>query len=692
MRVPKTLVAALSLLLGSSLRGTEPERLVRTESVDLRSLLGRLPDRNVLKLFRASADPTTGRVYVAGILTSTVGVLEAATQTWSGTLDTAIDGTALKYLALDAASRTLYVHDATRGQLHAIDLGSGARTGSVSTPSVFGSMVPDGERGLLYVSAGEGAGLRAYDARTLERAFEAPEVGTGVSQMALDRAGGRLWLLDGARSGPEGRLLAFDLARRSVVAALGVPLPAGQRARFLAFDAARARLFVSVPGRYVVGLSEAGTEELRIPLTPDLEMQQLLVDSPRRQLLGLFLEPPAAGEEAATGGLLRTWDADGGRLVSELRFGDKVHSLVVEETTGRAYCPNGDASILWSVDSDRTSVTPIRIGDSLEQVVLALGGSLVVVNSRLGGSYLVARDLLTGATAPFVAGKWPIPVRADAAGERLLVLDAWDSTVSVFRAALPPVLERTVPLGIPAGTTDRLPDLAVESARRRVWAAYPEFGSVTVVEWETGRVAGSFAVPGFRTGDVGGGPGQLQVAVNEAAGRAFVLSVEQRRLFVLDASGAPRLLEEVDLPPVRLSADSPNASLLFVDSGRSRLYAGVVELDAATGRPTGRQLPTGQRVFAVDERNGLLWADAVERTAGGARSVAVALDLQTLELRLRADVGPARSIPPEMALDPARGKLLVGWMTSARLDVWDVLSRPTVAPGGPGEPPAPGGR
>ena len=114
---------------------------------------------------------------------------------------------------------------------------------------------------------------------------------------------------------------------------------------------------------------------------------------------------------------------------------------------------------------------PLRLGDSLEQVVSALAGDSLFLTSRLGGSYLVAVDADTGAAQTFMAGSWPIPLRTDAAGQLLHVLNAWDGTVSVFELMPERRLVATIPTGPPRGTTDRLPVLAVDGVRKRAYAA-----------------------------------------------------------------------------------------------------------------------------------------------------------------------------------------------------------------------------
>ena len=147
----------------------------------------------------------------------------------------------------------------------------------------------------------------------------------------------------------------------------------------------------------------------------------------------------------------------------------------------------------------------------------------IYMNSRLGGSYIASFSPDTGAFSAFTSGTWPIPMHADASGEHLIVLNAWDSTLSVFAAGAETALLRTIPLGLPRGTTDRLPEMAIDSSHHLAYVAYPEFGKIAVVDWQSGQVVTTLEIQGYPAGEEGGGPGEMQVAVDENSGQLFVL-------------------------------------------------------------------------------------------------------------------------------------------------------------------------
>lgn len=624
--------------------------------VDLLRALGRGLDRNVLKLFQVVADASRNRIYVTGIMSQYIAMLDGDTHAPIKTFDTGIAGSSIKYLALDEVANRLYVRDTTNSQLLALDLNTGGRIGPVPLPGVAGAMTVDSNRGLVFLPGQDAAGLRALDGATFATVFTNSTFSTSVAALAADPAGDALYGLESTRG--VGRIYRMNLADQSV-ATISFGLAATATPRAFSWSPSERRFYVAVPGFGLLVVSSTGQVERSLSW-PSGDFMDMSLDTRRGRLYVNFQEGPAEGEVAGTGSHLWTYDGRDWREAAV--FGKKPYGVVTNQATGRFYAPAGDESMVWWGESTATTANGIRVGDSVEGVVTAVGGN-IYLNSRLGGSHLVALEPATLAATSFVAGTWPVAMCADAAGTALVVINAWDSTLSVFE--LPSRrLTATIAIGLPAGTTDRLPDLAVDFSRGRAFVSYPEFAKCAVVDFHNGRALEPLALAGISGGDTGGGPNQVEVAVSEAAGRLLVYCAAARRLTAYDITGeVPRLLVETETPPP--SASERHAwKMLFVDAARERAFVGPDVFDVRTGRSLGTRAGKGQKLFASDDVRDVYWAATVEN-----ETIAVhTLDRSSLALLDTEVLGPADYYAPALALDAARGRLFVSHLTAATVD------------------------
>ncbi len=612
--------AAAALVAGGiAAAGEQPFEVRR---VNLIAELGRELPENTLKLFWAAVDPAARRLYVSGILTPHLAVMDLDTRRWIATIDSGLPR-GYTYLYAEPQRRLLFVHASSTGRLLRVDPEAGAVGPEARVPSSSGTVVCDGGRGLVYLATPEAPTLRAFREDTLELAWSSDAVSPGAGQPVLEPGSGDLYLLDLARTGPEGRIERFDPDTRTVVGTVTFELPAGQRARRLLLDPVGHRLVVGVGADEVRTLAMDGTALGSYRVPAGLELERMELDATRGRLLLVTLERPEGDLVAGVGGHLLVVDLDTLSLERDIPVGRKPRAIAIDPTTGVAWLPNGDASTVWAVDPGTGEVTGYRLGDSAEELVALEGGRRLVTESRLGGSYLMAWDTARRELETFTTGTWPVPVRAVPGLGLLVVLNAWDGTLSVLAEDDLRHPLATIPLDLPPGTTDRLPGLAVDPVRELAFAAYPEHGAIAVADLAALAADGVLAVPGAETGEGEGGPGQLLVAADPAADR--LLAVEPLRgrvtVFSIDARS---VVATAAFDPDR--AGSPATDMLFADTGRHTCWVGRIELATLDGAPTGRELPRGDRVFALDPGRGVYWVAGVE----GGEDVLAAVDRETL--------------------------------------------------------------
>lgn len=634
-----------------------------TASLSLLDLQDRPLDENVVKLFSVAVDDERNLVYVAGIMTNDVAILDGATEEWIGIVETDITERGIKYIFFDSSAQYLYVFEVTTSTLHRINVATGEMAAPAKLNGGFGSLAfVDEAHTRFYLAAKNG--LTAFDGNTLQELYVVQGLGENAGSMVYDEATDSIYML-ATQDKSVRSILVITAASGAVTNEIQYTTQANGRARWFHFDSAEQTFIIGLD-RSVIALDINGDELNAFPLQNSGVLEDVLYDPASDQTFALSVAQPANGQVAGTGGHVDVYDKNG-NLTNSFDFGRKPHNMRLNPANGRIYIANGDASVLWSIDTAApTQASPLRLGDSVEQIIVSGDGSAIYLSSRLGGSYIARYSLLDGSSASFSAGTWPIPIRRDSAGSFLFSLNAWDSALSVYSMTPNETLLGTIPLGIPIGSTDRLPDLAIDTTHKLAYAAYPEFGIVAVVNWETMQPVTTLSIPNAETGDTGGGPGQLQVSVNESANRLFVYEPHARTIYIYDAANNFTLLASVDVKAQSKSIGQADADQFFFDAQSNRLFLGTVELDSATGQPTGNVLPAGNKIFGVDTANNLYWVmDSVN-------SVLLAVDRATLTVRHSQPLPESAANLATAAYDAVHSRVFVGYLISAKFYVFDV--------------------
>lgn len=636
--------------------------IAASAKIPMLRVLGRTLSHNVLKLFSVLGDAVNNRIYVAGIMTRHIGVYDGTTHAVLGTVDTGITENSYKYMALDTTANRLYVHDGLNHTLLAVNLSTGQVTGPVAVPTLTFQILADSDRGVLYMLAPESPNFRILDGATLQTIATSTAMGTTVTSMLHDHASDSVWVLDPVVG--TSRILQYNLASRTVTNTISISLLGSQRAIAMAGRTASGAFWVHVPGRGILRVSTAGRIEQTLTL-PALNFENMVYDPDADLLSVLFQEGVAEGEVAAVGA--RLWRYDGRTWAESSAFGAKPHLLSLNRATGRIYAASGDESVVYHTTRESGVMTSFRVGDSVEHVQPTPGGPLYIT-SRLGGSYLTAYTPETGAAETFTAGMWPTALAFDPAGRYLIALNAWDSTISIFEHPTRRLLQ-TTSLGIARGTTDRLPDIAVDFTRGRAYAAYPEFGVVAVTDWVANRAGAPLTVSGFTAGDTGGGPNHIQVAVSESHARLFIYAPSLRRLETYDISGSTPSRIGQATTPLETGDEGHAWKTLFVDAARDRLFVGQNVYDARTGRSVGIQASVGDRLLASDDARSVYWACSAD---GGVLSVHT-LDRATLTAVDSQVLGSSDRVGVDVVMDLSRNLIYVTNLPSAELDAFQIV-------------------
>jgi hypothetical protein len=244
----------------------------------------------------------------------------------------------------------------------------------------------------------------------------------------------------------------------------------------------------------------------------------------------------------------------------------------------------------------------------------------------------------------------------------LFILNAWDSTLAIYglsrdgaTLALTPTLVTNIALPLPLGSTDRLPDLAIDSSNRLALVGYPEFNKLVVVNTTNYTIARTNSVPVITADESSGGPGQMNVGFNEAARLRYLFRKGNTNLFIFPPLGTPGLPKVVSLATNDWGRtfSAVNTEFLFRDEANNRLFVGPLELDPISGAYLDSiALTNGNRVFAYDSVSDCYWTLGLGARPGvtGLTYFLAALDRATLALQYREWLPVDDGLPPNPRL------------------------------------------
>lgn len=516
------------------------------------------------------------------------------------------------------------------GLVTAIDLaGDEARVVAVAEtgpdPYSDGGLIIDTVRNRLFaVNAGD-ATCTVLQADTLKEV----QTLSGVSRLAIDEAGGRLY--------------------------------AAGTAGLQVFDAAR--------------LSLAG---------------QVVLDGQGQEVLALAVDPTAGRlylvRRDTAGSSLDVYDAVTLDPVASTLLPGPVDSLVVDSARGRAYLTanDGSQSLLWTVDTDGRRLEVEPVGDWLQKTYLALdpaGGRLFLVRDSYPDHAVVVRDLEGGRQAAEIPLAYaPHGLAWDADSGRLVVSHTYDERLSVVDVAAGQVVQ-VVPVVV------GLVDLAVDPARGQMYVT-DSAGRLMVLDSDTDERLATLVADGYISVDsphgrfyTGGGETNPPVRVWDAdrlqpigdidmPGALPVADAHSGGLYVVRAGVYVANLETLTvtaaisgtLPQFPGFSPNPAAVGALVDPGSGRLF--VIINNGVPGSNNGNYLYVYEPVsyqqvltdterspfhLDVDPATGRLY---VSRIYMDRRAISLLEDGRTYTARLDGVVGHLR-------VDPGLGRLYV---------------------------------
>jgi YVTN family beta-propeller protein len=359
-------------------------------------------------------------------------------------------------------------------------------------------------------------------------------------------------------------LLSAGLAARAEGAA--TRLPAGTDPEAVAFDAARAMLFVVNKGDDTVSVIDrvhATTSTVAVGHLP-----VAIAFDPERNVVYVV----NSGSDSVT-------RVDGATLAtSTIAVGHGPNAIALDAATNVVFVVNNGDSSITRIDGATLGTSQAAVGNNPVAVALDPVGQKVVVANRGSNSVTLLSETLSGAQTQAV-GQLPSAIAIDPRGGFAYILNSGDTTLAQIST------NSSVPFSVGTVALAGHPvTIALEPSLRQFAVGFSDSDSVQLFDalFGTTRLA-QFGAPA------------TALAFDAQTGRLYAAHASNQAVSVLDAGADPQLLVA--------GVNSPAA--LVVDPLRARAYClennafDVVEIDGT--HYTRSEPPLGRLLtFAVD--------------------------------------------------------------------------------------------
>ena len=657
---------------------------------------------NNLKLFDAVVDETRNRVYVQGILSPGIAVIDGATDALTATVDSGMSLTTYHrtYLAVHPTTGVIYVADYSGRDLRRIASDSGGVSAPVRLSGRPTHILLGPAANRVFLSMKDEHRIAVYDATSLTLVKEVDVSPAAPLGMVLSPAGDKVYIMDsrGAQAG-RSQALVLDAATLTLETSITFANPTGRPLIFADVAPESGDLFITTP-EDLFRVSPAGAVRWRVHLPNNAKAPYYWAATGKVYVVSRNGISPVRSTLAVV-------DAASGAVekVVDLGIGG-AQRVGFNRSTGKIYAVSGEFTAMVVVDARTYQVTKtLDLGNSVEDVAIAGDGTAYFAN-RLGGSTVIAYRADTGAWNEFDGGLWPTGVDVDGTLNRLFVLSHFDGAVSAYDLSdsLRPRLLARIPLGL-KNETDAISAQIVDATHHRVITAHPERDKVVIVDGEALRVLTTIDdIPSLVYRREMKGRGLVQLAVDEGLNKLYVLVQDARKIDVFDGNAGYAYLGAIDLSQQPWERLNGFRDLTFwADSARHRLYIGPIIVDTTRDAVVG-VLPeeAGAVVVAQDDQSLYTLALATPPASpqakarsqtSGAHFQMTIIDRTTYGVTRTLLLRPQMYVPPYVGLDATRGRLYVGYMQPAEVDIYALKEgagspTPTPTPS-PGPTPTP---
>ena len=310
-----------------------PAPPILSETVSINGLHGwTAAQGNHLKLFDVALDENLNRIYVQGILTAGIAVIDGATDTLIGSLSSGGSDNDFNrpYLAVHPTNGMLYMAGYGNHILRRIDPATNTVTAQGSLAADPVGVIVDAATNRVFVSLQTTGEVAVYDATTLALLATVDLGADRIGGLALDSAAQRLYVVHSSAPTAATPLYVINTATLAQLPSLTVNNAGGAPFNFVDVDPASGRLFLTTSNRLFI-LNSSGVQLASTLLPADAKQPRFWTATGKVYVVSRDGISPIRSSlsvlDASTGALEQQLDLQTGG----------AQRMVLNRTTGKLY-------------------------------------------------------------------------------------------------------------------------------------------------------------------------------------------------------------------------------------------------------------------------------------------------------------------------------------------------------------------
>ncbi len=559
---------------------------------------------NVLKMFDVAVDNYRGKAYSSGTQTNNISVIDLTTKSESGTLTLPFTGIVHTLRCNPANGYLLIVNaESTPNKLYLINPASNTITGTYDYSGTVSGISFNTAQNQVYVVDGPTVKVLSGSSLSSIGSFTPGFVAGGIQ---VDSANNYIYAVSKNVASSTAQIRVFNNTTYSLVRTINILT--SENMGDLKLDVPNDRLFL-------YGVNQVKVVRISTGLATDSVKTGMQTSDkayfPSSQTI-YMTNGTGYSQQGQHGSWTKIYRYNvATKVLDSLKIGDKAEMIEADYIRNQLILPNMHSGWIGIFNTNSSVMDTVDIGETVDEFALSPNGSTLYMVKRLGGSRLIRYNTSTYELSQMATDNWPCVAEADSSNNRLFVLSAFYSNVSVFNCLTNALITR-INLGISEGRSDAIPVMHLDKQIHKLFICFPELDTIVIVNTLTNAVENAKRLPNFNfNSDTHAAIGVIQLMSVPSQNKLFALQRVEKKLKVLNISTLT-LLDSMDISSyIPSNYGTFESDLMAYDQTTDRVFIGNKIMNPADYSITGT-LPFGKRVIGYKNDRSLIYSITVQ--------------------------------------------------------------------------------